>query len=60
MSQVTQDEGDARYGEGRSFRPLGEAERTLFGDLAAASPRGERALDVSCGVGELARHLATR
>lgn len=59
MSQVTQDDWDTHYGEGRSFRPLGEAEHTLFRDLASASPRGERALDVGCGVGELARHLAT-
>ncbi|MFF8791086.1 NUDIX domain-containing protein [Streptomyces sp. NPDC015125] len=59
MRYVAQDEWDTHYGEGRSFRPLGEAEHTLFRDLASASPRGARALDVGCGVGELARHLAT-
>ncbi|MFJ9469308.1 bifunctional class I SAM-dependent methyltransferase/NUDIX hydrolase [Streptomyces caniferus] len=58
MAYVTQDEWDTHYREGRSFRPLDDVERTLFRDLSAARPGGRHALDVGCGTGELARHLA--
>jgi protein-L-isoaspartate(D-aspartate) O-methyltransferase len=58
MGYVTQDSWDAHYGEGHSFRPLDEAEITLLRELVPAPPGGGRALDVGCGLGELARHLA--
>ncbi|MEU8686350.1 NUDIX domain-containing protein [Streptomyces sp. NPDC048611] len=57
MGHVTQDAWDAHYGAGRSFRPLGDAEHTLLRAHVPAPPGG-RALDVGCGLGELARHLA--
>ncbi|WP_405835719.1 NUDIX domain-containing protein [Streptomyces platensis] len=59
MGHVTQDSWDAHYGEGRSFRPLDDAEVTLLRELVPAPPGGGHALDVGCGLGELARHLAT-
>ncbi|MFI1497248.1 bifunctional class I SAM-dependent methyltransferase/NUDIX hydrolase [Streptomyces platensis] len=58
MGHVTQESWDAHYGEGRSFRPLDEAEVTLLRELVPAPPGGGHALDVGCGRGELARHLA--
>ncbi|WP_328545842.1 hypothetical protein [Streptomyces platensis] len=58
MGHVTQDSWDAHYGEGRSFRPLDDAEVTLLRALVPAPPGGGQALDVGCGLGELARHLA--
>ncbi|MFC9843742.1 class I SAM-dependent methyltransferase [Streptomyces sp. NPDC060223] len=48
---------DAHYAEGKSFRPLGDGERALLAGHAPPRP-GSRALDVGCGLGELARHLA--
>ncbi|MFD8542994.1 NUDIX domain-containing protein [Streptomyces sp. NPDC059649] len=49
---------DAHYGSGKSFRPLGDVERALLHALVPAPDGGGRALDVGCGLGELARHLA--
>ncbi|MEV6962124.1 NUDIX domain-containing protein [Streptomyces sp. NPDC051207] len=48
---------DAHYASGKTFRPLGDAERRLLAEHAPA-PGGGRALDIGCGIGELARHLA--
>ncbi|WP_369203255.1 class I SAM-dependent methyltransferase [Streptomyces sp. PU-14G] len=45
------------YDEGRGFRPLRDVERGLLARHAPA-PDGARALDVGCGTGELAAHLA--
>ncbi|MFJ5270971.1 methyltransferase domain-containing protein [Streptomyces sp. NPDC088358] len=55
---ATQDEWDQSYADGRRFSPLGDRERSL---LAAhvPPPVGGRALDIGCGVGELAVHLST-
>ncbi|MGA5566684.1 bifunctional class I SAM-dependent methyltransferase/NUDIX hydrolase [Streptomyces platensis] len=58
MRHVTQDSWDAHYGDGRSFRPLDDTEVTLLRELVPAPPGGGHALDVGCGLGELARHLA--
>ncbi|QKV96372.1 class I SAM-dependent methyltransferase [Streptomyces sp. NA02950] len=57
MGYVAQDQWDQHYADGRDFRPLRHAERTL---LAAYTPPPDsgRALDVGCGTGELAAHLA--
>lgn len=54
---TTQDEWDREYAEGRRY-PLTDAERSL---LARHLPpaAGGRALDVGCGTGELAAHLAS-
>ncbi|OEV03772.1 methyltransferase [Streptomyces nanshensis] len=46
-----------RYDEGKGFRPLHEVERDLIARHAPA-PEGGRALEVGCGTGELAAHLA--
>ncbi|WP_342668121.1 methyltransferase domain-containing protein [Streptomyces violens] len=45
------------YDEGRGFRPLRDVERDLLTRHTSA-PDGGRALDVGCGTGELAAHLA--
>lgn len=50
-------EWDAYYESGKRFRRLGDVERRLLAEHAPASVGG-RALDVGCGLGELARHLA--
>ncbi|KOG66589.1 DNA mismatch repair protein MutT [Streptomyces griseoflavus] len=48
---------DEHYRQGKSFRPLGERERVLLASRVPARA-GAVALDVGCGRGELARHLA--
>ncbi|MEU5087700.1 methyltransferase [Streptomyces sp. NPDC021356] len=55
---TTQEEWDRGYAEGRRYRPLTDAERSL---LAAHVPPGADgwALDVGCGTGELAAHLSS-
>ncbi|MFE0760351.1 methyltransferase [Streptomyces smyrnaeus] len=55
-SYTTPQEWDRHYANGRRFRPLGDAERTLLAEHAPA-PEGGTALDVGCGTGELADHL---
>ncbi|MDN0193854.1 methyltransferase, FxLD system [Streptomyces sp. S.PNR 29] len=57
MGYTTTDEWDAHYARGASFRPLGDAERDLF-TAHVPAPENGLALDVGCGLGELARHLA--
>ncbi|GAA2591056.1 bifunctional class I SAM-dependent methyltransferase/NUDIX hydrolase [Streptomyces tubercidicus] len=58
MEYATQDSWDAHYGEGRSFRPLDDTEHALLREMVPAPPGGGHALDVGCGLGGLARHLA--
>ncbi|MFG2358846.1 NUDIX domain-containing protein [Streptomyces sp. NPDC048521] len=57
MAHLTPEEWDAHYASGGRFRSLGGAERRLLAAHAPA-PADGRALDVGCGLGELARHLA--
>ncbi|MFE1192764.1 NUDIX domain-containing protein [Streptomyces olivaceoviridis] len=57
MAQRKPEEWDAHYARGGRFRPLGPAERRLLAEHVPA-PAGGRCLDVGCGLGELARHLA--
>ncbi|WP_435212005.1 methyltransferase, FxLD system [Streptomyces sp. bgisy034] len=57
MVYTTPDEWDAHYADGRTFRHLTDAERHLLAEHVPA-PNGGLALDVGCGLGELARHLA--
>ncbi|MEV0122125.1 class I SAM-dependent methyltransferase [Streptomyces sp. NPDC050703] len=55
---TTQEEWDRGYVEGRRYRPLGDAERSLLA-TRLAPVAGSRALDVGCGTGELAAHLSS-
>ncbi|PWI13032.1 DNA mismatch repair protein MutT [Streptomyces sp. Act143] len=57
MAHTTPDRWNAHYADGGAFRRLGDAERQLLAQHAPASD-GALALDVGCGLGELARHLA--
>ncbi|MEU0005350.1 NUDIX domain-containing protein [Streptomyces sp. NPDC006314] len=57
MGHVNPEEWDAHYASGGRFRPLGDAERRLLAEHVPA-PADGLALDVGCGLGELARHLA--
>ncbi|MFE9446290.1 class I SAM-dependent methyltransferase [Streptomyces sp. NPDC006602] len=53
----SQDEWDRGYADGRRYRQLSDSERALLTTHVPA-PDTRRALDVGCGVGELAAHLA--
>ncbi|MET9388081.1 methyltransferase domain-containing protein [Streptomyces sp. NPDC002928] len=55
---TTQDEWDRGYTEGRRYRPLTDAERSLLATHLPPTAEG-RALDVGCGTGELAAHLSS-
>lgn len=55
---TTQDEWNRGYAKGRRYRPLDDDERSLLAQHVSA-PDGGRALDVGCGTGELALHLAS-
>ncbi|MEU6141081.1 NUDIX domain-containing protein [Streptomyces sp. NPDC047081] len=57
MGYTERDEWDAHYAGGKGFSGLRDSERELLAALAPA-PDGGVALDVGCGLGELARHLA--
>ncbi|MFD7873479.1 methyltransferase domain-containing protein [Streptomyces sp. NPDC059766] len=54
---TTQEEWDRGYADGLRYRRLGDSERLLLAAHTPAPTEG-RALDVGCGVGELAAHLA--
>lgn len=59
MGHTRQDEWDAHYADGKAFRPLGDTERALLSAHVPAPAEGCRALDVGCGLGELAAYLAS-
>ncbi|WP_245766767.1 methyltransferase [Streptomyces colonosanans] len=55
---ITQDEWNTGYAEGRRHRQLNDLERSLIADRLSV-PADGRALDVGCGVGELAAFLSS-
>ncbi|MFF7796367.1 methyltransferase domain-containing protein [Streptomyces olivaceus] len=55
---TTRQEWNAGYVDGRRYRRLTAPERSLLSEHVPA-PAGGRALDVGCGVGELAAHLSS-
>lgn len=59
MGHTRQDEWDAHYADGKIFRPLGDIERGLLAAHVPAPAEGGRALDVGCGLGELAAYLVS-
>ncbi|MFH0180741.1 methyltransferase, FxLD system [Streptomyces cacaoi] len=58
MTYTARDEWEQHYGEGKGWRRLGEREQQLLAEHAPVPEGGGRALDVGCGTGELAAHLA--
>ncbi|MFD4554893.1 methyltransferase, FxLD system [Streptomyces sp. NPDC058469] len=59
MGYAEQEEWNTHYAQDRRFRSLGETERALLAEHVPAPGDGGRALDVGCGLGELAVHLAS-
>ncbi|MFG2339874.1 methyltransferase, FxLD system [Streptomyces yangpuensis] len=58
MTYTAREEWERHYGEGKGWRRLGEREQQLLAEQAPVPEGGGRALDVGCGTGELAAHLA--
>lgn len=58
MTYTARNQWEQHYGEGKRWRQLGERERELLAEHAPAPDGGGRALEVGCGTGELAAHLA--
>ncbi|GJF34099.1 hypothetical protein KNE206_67990 [Kitasatospora sp. NE20-6] len=58
MGPIPQEQWEQIYTDGIAFSPLGEDERQLLAEHAPAPAGGGRALEVGCGRGELAVHLA--
>ncbi|WP_329113458.1 methyltransferase domain-containing protein [Streptomyces sp. NBC_01465] len=54
---TTQEKWDRGYADGHRYRQLRDSERSLLATHAPAPVEG-RALDVGCGLGELAAHLS--
>ncbi|MDR3033120.1 MAG: methyltransferase, FxLD system [Kitasatospora sp.] len=59
MTYTAREEWEKHYGEGKGWRRLGEREQQLLAEHAPVPDGGGRALDVGCGTGELAAHLAS-
>lgn len=55
---TARDEWEQHYREGKGWRRLGEREQQLLAEHVPVPEGGGRALDVGCGTGELAAHLA--
>ncbi|MFD9100271.1 methyltransferase, FxLD system [Streptomyces virginiae] len=58
MTYTARDEWEQHYGEGKGWRRLGKREQELLAEHVPVPEGGGRALDVGCGTGELAAHLA--
>ncbi|MFI5795971.1 methyltransferase, FxLD system [Streptomyces sp. NPDC051677] len=59
LAYTEQKEWDEHYAGGQGFRQLGDSERALLAEHVPAPAEDGRALDVGCGVGDLAVHLAS-
>ncbi|MFF6786860.1 methyltransferase, FxLD system [Streptomyces sp. NPDC012510] len=59
MAYTEQKEWDEHYAGGQDFRQLGESEQRLLAEHVAAPGEDGRALDLGCGLGDLAAHLAS-
>ncbi|MER5639037.1 methyltransferase, FxLD system [Kitasatospora sp. NPDC002227] len=58
MRTVPAERWEQHYAGGLSFSPLSEEERALIAEHAPVPEGGGRAVEVGCGTGELAAHLA--
>ncbi|CAM5605839.1 methyltransferase, FxLD system [Streptomyces diastaticus] len=58
MTYTARDEWEQHYSKGKGWRRLGEREQHLLAEHVPVPEGGGRALDVGCGTGELAAHLA--
>ncbi|MGW5679690.1 methyltransferase, FxLD system [Streptomyces sp. NPDC003860] len=58
MTFTARDGWEQYHGEGKGWRQLGEREQQLLAEHTPVPEDGGRALDVGCGTGELAAHLA--
>ncbi|MET9735165.1 class I SAM-dependent methyltransferase [Streptomyces sp. NPDC006458] len=58
MTYIARDQWEQHFGDGKGFRQLGERERELLAEHTPAPHGGGRALEVGCGTGGLAVHLA--
>ncbi|MFD9792523.1 methyltransferase [Streptomyces sp. NPDC059070] len=58
VTYTPRDRWDQHYRDGKGWQPLGPRERQLFAEHAPVPDGGGRALDVGCGTGQLAAHLA--
>ncbi|MFE7448170.1 methyltransferase, FxLD system [Streptomyces griseus] len=58
MTYTERDEWDQHYRNGKGWRQLGRREQELLAEHVPVPEGGGRALDVGCGTGELAAHLA--
>ncbi|WP_411084768.1 methyltransferase, FxLD system [Streptomyces sp. cmx-18-6] len=58
MTYTERDEWDRHYRDGKGWRRLGKREQHLLAEHVPVPEGGGRALDVGCGIGELATHLA--
>lgn len=59
MAYTEQEEWDEHYAGGQSFRQLGDSERAVLAEHVPAPAEDGRALDIGCGLGDLAIHLAS-
>lgn len=59
MAYTAQQEWDEHYAGGQGFRQLGDSEQRLLAEHVPAPAKGGHALDIGCGLGDLAVHLAS-
>ncbi|MEN1889002.1 methyltransferase, FxLD system [Streptomyces mirabilis] len=59
MAYTEHKEWDEHYAGGQGFQQLGETEQTLLAEHVPAPAEDGHALDIGCGLGELAVHLAS-
>jgi protein-L-isoaspartate(D-aspartate) O-methyltransferase len=59
LAYTEQEEWDEHYAGGQGFRQLGGSEQRLLAEHVPAPAEDGRALDLGCGLGDLATHLAS-